>query len=104
MPLNQPQPASRREFLGAAAFALAGLAAMNVRLGAQEAPKPAPTKRPPNPFVYKFKIGEIEAFSISDGHMLFREGLNLMWPEADRPVMKDAMVLSSTKNRVNIIW
>jgi len=94
MPLNQPQPASRREFLGAAAFALAGLAAMNVRLGAQEAPKPAPTKRPPNPFVYKFKIGEIEAFSISDGHMLFREGLNLMWPEADRPVMKDAMVFN----------
>jgi hypothetical protein len=89
-----PQPASRREFLGAAAFALAGLAAMNVRLGAQEAPKPAPVKRPPNPFIYKFKIGEIEAFSISDGHMLFREGLNLMWPEADRPVMKDAMVLN----------
>jgi glyoxylase-like metal-dependent hydrolase (beta-lactamase superfamily II) len=84
-------PSSRREFLGAAAFTLAGLAAGATRLAAQEAPK-SPVKRPPNPYVYKFKIGAIEAFSISDGHMLFREGLNLMWPEADRPKMKETMI------------
>ena len=41
-----------------------------------------------NPRVYHFKIGEIDAWSISDGHMLFRDPLNLMWPEEDRPQMK----------------
>jgi hypothetical protein len=64
------QPSSRREFLGTAAFALAGLANVS-RLGAADAPK-VPVKRPPNPYVYKFNIGKIEAFSISDGHMLFK--------------------------------
>ena len=86
------QPSSRREFLGAAAFVLAGLAATS-RLPAADASK-TPVKRPPNPYVYKFNIGKIEAFSISDGHMLFRQGLDLMWPEADRPTMKDALVFN----------
>ena len=72
------QPSSRREFLGAAAFVLAGLATAS-RLAAADAPK-ATGKRPPNPYVYKFNIGKIEAFSISDGHMLFKQGLELMWP------------------------
>ncbi len=81
---------SRRDFLGAAAFAFAGLAAS--RLAAADAVKAAPVKRPPNPYVYKFKIGAIEAFSISDGHMLFRQGLDLMWPESDRPKMKESLV------------
>ena len=80
---------SRREFLGTSAFVLAGLAT-TARLAAADAPK-APVKRPPNPYVYKFNIGNIEAFSISDGHMLFRQGLDLMWPESDRPVMKAAL-------------
>ncbi|NBS05324.1 MAG: hypothetical protein EBS64_09095 [Verrucomicrobia bacterium] len=83
---------SRREFLGAAAFALAGLATAS-RLAAADAIK-APLKRPPNPFVYKFNIGKIEAFSISDGHMLFKQGLELMWPEADRPKMKESLIFN----------
>lgn len=80
----------RREFLGAAAGTLAAWAMGSSRLLAQEG-APTPLKRPPNPYVYRFKIGDLEAFSISDGHMLFREGLNLMWPAEDRPVMKAAM-------------
>ncbi|MCX6889874.1 MAG: hypothetical protein NTU71_10755, partial [Verrucomicrobia bacterium] len=83
---NAPLPSSRREFLGAAAFALAGFATAS-RLAAADGPK-TPVKRPPNPFVYKFNIGKIEAFSISDGHMLFKQGLELMWPESDRAAMK----------------
>jgi hypothetical protein len=71
---------------------LAGLAS-TARLAAADAPK-APVKRPPNPYVYKFNIGKIEAFSISDGHMLFRQGLDLMWPEADRPAMKEALIFN----------
>jgi glyoxylase-like metal-dependent hydrolase (beta-lactamase superfamily II) len=41
-----------------------------------------------NPRIYHFRIGEIDAWSISDGHLLFRNPLELMWPEADRPAMK----------------
>lgn len=87
---------SRREFLGAAAFALAGMGVSARALMAQTA-KGAPgqpPKRPPNPYVYQFKIGKIDCFSISDGHMLFRQGLDLMWPESDRPKMKDALVFN----------
>ncbi|MCE9553697.1 MAG: MBL fold metallo-hydrolase [Planctomycetes bacterium] len=90
----------RRDFLGAAALSLAGLAVADVPLSAEEARK-APLKRPPNPFVYRFKIGDIEAFSISDGHMLFREGLSLMWPAEDRPVMKQAMI--SNRERLDAL-
>jgi glyoxylase-like metal-dependent hydrolase (beta-lactamase superfamily II) len=86
----------RRDFLGSAAAAVAGLAAADASLSADE-PSPVPPKRPPNPFVYKFKIGQLDAFSISDGHMLFREGLELMWPRQDRPRMKEALVLNRVR-------
>ena len=81
-------PSSRREFLGSAALVFAGIGGS--RLAAAPASL-ARIKHPPNPFVYKFKIGAIDAFSISDGHMLFKKGLDLMWPEADRPQMKAAL-------------
>lgn len=44
-----------------------------------------------NPFVFRFNIGDLEAFSISDCNLQLREGLGLMWPEEDRPKMKDLM-------------
>lgn len=92
-------PPSRREFLGAAALAFVGLA--NTRVVAADGPKVAAPKCPPNPYVYQFNIGAIEAFSISDGHMLFEQGLDLMWPEADRPKMKDA--LSFNRERLDAL-
>jgi glyoxylase-like metal-dependent hydrolase (beta-lactamase superfamily II) len=78
---------SRRQFLGIAATAAA--AAMVSRVSAAEGTPPPAPKKPHNPFVYAFKVGEMEAWSISDGHMLFREGVNLMWPEEARPAMRD---------------
>ena len=57
---SEIQSSSRREFLGATAFLLAGLAT-GPRLAAADAPK-ATGKRPPNPYVYRFNIGKIEAF------------------------------------------
>ena len=83
-------PSSRREFLGSAALVFAGIGGSRL---AAAPPSLARIKRPPNPYVYKFNIGAIEAFSISDGHMLFKKGLDLMWPEADRPQMKAALEL-----------
>ena len=76
---------SRRGFVGTA---LAGMAALAGKSSAQ-APEPAKGFR--DPFVYRFKIGEVEAFSISDCDLGFREGLDLMWPVEDRPKMKTEM-------------
>ena len=97
-----PQPASRREFLGAAAFALAGLAAMNVRLGAQEAPKPAPVKRPPNPFIYKFKIGETKGFQNSRNQFDTRSMNGCIYYFQIMLLLDDIWIDAQTFNHVNI--
>ena len=87
-----PTPTSqltRRHFLGATATAVTATALCRPLAGADALPPPSPAR---NSFTYRFPIGEIEAWSISDGHMLFREGLGLMWPEADRAAMRDNLV------------
>lgn len=86
--MNHP---SRRQFLfGATAAATA--VALPRALSAQEQSKPVAPAASRNAFVYKFAIGDIEAWSISDGHMLFKEGLNLMWPDTDRAAMREDLV------------
>lgn len=42
-----------------------------------------------NPLVYHFRIGEIDAWSISDADLSLGDGIGLMWPEEDRPQMKE---------------
>ena len=76
---------SRRGFVGTA---LAGMAALTARTSAQAPADAAPFR---DPFVYRFKIGDIEAFSISDCDLNLGEGLGLMWPEEERPRMKAEM-------------
>ncbi|MES2695157.1 MAG: MBL fold metallo-hydrolase [Verrucomicrobiota bacterium] len=99
-PHHAPLP-SRRQFLGTLAAATAAAATLPVYAQPAQKKNPAPAAAAgvaPGPiqpassrnaFVYKFGIGDIEAWSISDGHMVFKEGLGLMWPEAARPAMKD---------------
>ena len=59
----------RRSFLGGALAAVGTLAAGQHKAGAAD---PAPALKPGrNHRVYHFKIGEFDAWSISDGHMLF---------------------------------
>ena len=90
MNLTDPRLASRRQFLGAATTALAAAALARPLAAAVPA---AATPRPPrNPFAYRFAIGDFEAWTISDGNMLLREGLGLMWPEADRPAMREDLI------------
>jgi glyoxylase-like metal-dependent hydrolase (beta-lactamase superfamily II) len=95
--MNNPERSpSRRQFLMGATTALAAAAVLpgGARAG-EPAKKPVAPVKPAdsrNPFVYKFAIGDLEAWSISDGHMLFKEGINLMWPEADRPAMRDDLI------------
>lgn len=69
--------------------ALAGTAALTTKADAQASGKETPFR---DSFVYRFKIGELEAFSISDCDIGLREGLNLMWPEEARPRMKEEML------------
>jgi glyoxylase-like metal-dependent hydrolase (beta-lactamase superfamily II) len=82
-------PHSRRRFLGssAAALALAGLS----RVAAADAPAPRP-KNFTNPYVYKFNVGGFEAWSISDGHMLFNDRVDKMWPPDQREAMKQNLI------------
>ncbi|WP_193211879.1 MBL fold metallo-hydrolase [Luteolibacter marinus] len=80
-----PSDLSRRGFVGTA---LAGMAALSASARAQAADAPKPFR---DPFVYRFKIGDLEAFSISDCDLNLGEGLGLMWPEEERPRMKAEM-------------
>ena len=78
---------SRREFLTTSAAVLVlGSVGPPVTLRDDTA---APAR---NPFVYRFTIGDLEAWSISDANMVLREGLALMWPEGDRAAMKDDLI------------
>lgn len=87
MDLSSAPGFGRRSFLGGVFAAAGGLA-----IG-QETPTPEQVKEARNPLVYHFKIGEIDAWSISDGHSLMGKGnpLGMMWPAEDRPLMKTWM-------------
>jgi glyoxylase-like metal-dependent hydrolase (beta-lactamase superfamily II) len=78
---------SRREFIGASLAAL-GAASLPSVVGAASTPPAAlPPKNLNNPYVYRFNIGGIEAWSISDGHMLFNDKVDKMWPPEQREAM-----------------
>ena len=78
---------TRRNFIGAAIAGAAGLGMTATGRAATEDKGEAAR----NPNVYRFRIGEAEAFSISDCAIGLREGLGLMWPEEARPEMKREM-------------
>ena len=85
MEITSAAALGRRAFLGGV------LAATGSRAIAQEAAVKSPETPFTNPNVYHFKIGELDAWSISDGHALMRGSLGMMWPEADRPQMQEWM-------------
>lgn len=92
-------PTSRRQFLAASATALTAAALPRVLTAADTpaAPAAAPAR---NAFAYRFTIGEIEAWSISDANMALKEGLGLMLPEPDRPAMKADLVAHGERTDV----
>ena len=81
--MREASPLTRRGFVGGT---LAGVAALATNAAARTPPAP-----PGNPFVYRFRIGGLEAFSISDCDLALREGLDLMWPAESRPAMQALM-------------
>ena len=84
---------SRRTMLktfGVAGAALgAGSVLSSQLLGAS--PTKSSNKNNNNPWIYAFTIGDVEAWSISDGFLEFRNGINLIYPEAERGEMKHAL-------------
>lgn len=82
-------PLSRRGFLTTSAGALAVAASGGQLTAAAESTAPADLVR--GPFVYPFRLGEVEAWSISDANLMLNQGLDLMWPEEQRPIMQTAM-------------
>lgn len=77
---------SRRTFLGSSAALFSQLLPASAE--EKTASEPLPFR---NPNIYRFQIGEIEAFSISDGHSLIRPAIGMMYPEADRPQMGESL-------------
>lgn len=47
---------------------------------------------PRNPYLYQFKIGTAEAWTISDAYFPIKQGLALMWPVEDREKMAQALL------------
>ena len=92
--MSTPQsPTSRRNFIGTTATGVAALALPRSATAAAKAGAPDNSSKPArNAFTYRFAIGDIEAWSISDGHMLFKQGLGLMWPEIARDAMREDLV------------
>lgn len=81
-------PVSRRRFLGVSALGLAALPGARAATPSPESrPAAFPSKTPGKPYVYPFRIGSIEAWSISDGHALFNDRVDKMHPPSERPRM-----------------
>ena len=74
--------------LGSAALGV-GSVLNSPRLSANATQSPSDFMR--NPYIYAFNIGDLEAWSISDGFMKFGQGLDLMYPVNERPLMKAAL-------------
>ncbi|MBT7960142.1 MAG: MBL fold metallo-hydrolase [Akkermansiaceae bacterium] len=77
---------TRRQFLTRTGLAAAGL--VYSPLCADQRDRKLETR---NPWIYHFKIGEIDAWSISDGFMHFGQGLSLMYPVSERKKMVQAL-------------
>ena len=78
----------RRQFLTASGLVAATGIVGIPKLSAQE-PKPDVDFK--NPWVYHFKIGELDAWSISDGFLKIGAGLSIMYPEVERENMANAL-------------
>ena len=90
---------SRRQFLTGSAAILAA-AALPLGSAAADTKPAAPAPLRGNPRAYRFAIGDLEAWSISDCNLSLREGLTLMWPEGDRTAMKEDMVAHGERTDV----
>lgn len=78
---------NRRKFLSHLGLAAAGITTAPYLI-ADDRRRELSTR---NPWIYQFKIGELDAWSISDGFMHFGQGLNLMYPVSEREKMAEVL-------------
>ncbi|MBB5351717.1 glyoxylase-like metal-dependent hydrolase (beta-lactamase superfamily II) [Haloferula luteola] len=76
----------RRTFLGSSLAAVAAGFGSSARAVAAEVPGSGV-----RPFVYPFRIGDAQAWSISDANLMLGEGLDLMWPQEDHDRMRELL-------------
>ena len=98
---------TRRGFLGGLGAAFATLTLPSPAVAAQAATdaagNPIPKKTISNPYIYRFSIGEFEAWSISDGYGTFKQGVtNRMWPPAERPGMSKALAAEVASRNITV--
>lgn len=81
---------NRRQFLTTSLGTSLGLTALTQ---AQETEKETPSTPLIHgaPHVYKFQIGDAEAWSISDAYFPIKKGVGMMWPEEDRDEMSSLL-------------
>jgi hypothetical protein len=93
--MDLPPPSSRRSFLGAAATAFAALGLPSALAAENAAAAKASGNGKNNikkAYIYAFHIGNIEAWSISDGWGTFGKCVSKkMWPPEQRPAMTKAL-------------
>jgi len=78
---------SRRGFVGNSLGAIALLGTSHA-VSAKTTEAPAAFREP---FIYPFRIGEVEAWSISDANSMLNDGLDLIWPREQHPAMAAVM-------------
>ena len=78
---------NRRSFINRTGLAAAGF----IQAGGMFADDRSRELATRNPWIYHFKIGELDAWSISDGFMHFGQGLKLMYPESERDKMAEVL-------------
>lgn len=88
---------SRRQFFSSLGTAFAALGMPTALSAAQTATdaagNPIEKKTILNPYIYQFRIGDFEAWSISDGYGTFKQGVTKkMWPPAQQAEMSKALV------------
>lgn len=93
---------SRRRFIGSLGAAVTALGIPASLIAAKTdtdaagnsiAKKTLAKKTILNPYIYAFRIGDFEAWSISDGYGTFNQGVTKkMWPPAEQPRMTEALV------------
>lgn len=85
---------SRRRFLGSLGSAVATLGIpASLNAATDVAGNLIDKKTIKNPYIYEFRIGDFEAWSISDGYGTFKQGVTkMMWPQAEQARMTKALV------------
>lgn len=93
-----PQPfQNRRNAIKQMGLGAATLGALPLLTKTQAATPQTKAGKRRNPWIYAFNIGDLEAWSISDGFMVFNNGLEMMSPDSEHGKMKAEMEAAHEK-------